>query len=129
MSQTQQTPKQTPTEWQFVHMVAAALKEPRRGDYCTTSHEGGRFHAKMDWDKIDRIYGCAVFKSVWNYERRIMILPGAAVYVVRDGDESWCFTAGALAVARDVMSGIYQLYTFRDFQDAEKAKEICQLKV
>jgi len=120
MAQTQ-VQNQTP-EWQFVRMVATALKEPRRGDYCTTIHEDGRYYAKINWNEIDKIYGCAVFKSVWNYERRIMILPGAAVYVVRDKDESWCFTAGAMAVAQDVMSGVYQIHIF---QDAEKAKEVC----
>jgi len=115
-----QTGPQTP-EWQF--MVMAALKEPRRS-YCTTIHKGGRFHAVLDWGKIDRIYGCAVFKGL-GYERRIMILPGAAVYVVRDRDDSWCFTAETLAVIEDVMSGLYLLYTFRDFQGAEKVKEVC----
>ena len=104
---------------------AKSLEEARRGleRYCIRS-KNAVIRYGINWDAVDKVYACAVFKSeVQDYSYRLFVLPGAVIYYVTKGPNSWCYAAEELAVVKDILL-FPEIYIFQD-GDVEKAKEIC----
>jgi len=120
-------------EEQLIQIVKAfgakSLEEARRGleHYCIRcGAKNAMIRYGINWDAVDKVYACAVFKSeVQDYSYRLFVLPGAVIYYVTKGPNSWCYAAEEHAVVKDILSGLFpEIYIFQD-GDVEKAKEIC----
>jgi hypothetical protein len=128
--ETQTSEGQADLRQQLIQIVKAygpkSLEEARRGleRYCV------RCRAKnvticygINWSAVDRVYACAVFKSeVQDYSYRLFVLPGAVIYYATKGPNSWCYAAGELAAAEDILRGLFsEIYIFQD-GDVEKPR-------
>jgi hypothetical protein len=127
----------TQKQRQFIEIVMAALKEglqhetyyspPPPEKYCIPCKaKNARICYAIDWSTVDKVYGCAILRfQPEPHTRRILVLPGAVLYVITDGPNSWCHTAGELVVLKDILSGWFsEIYVFPD-GDVEKARDIC----
>jgi len=126
MTRNQQIQNLADLQKQFIDVVNVALKEQRR-NYCVPCRaKNARLCYTINWDIVDKVYGCAVLRFQSEpHVRRILVLPGAVIYLITDGPNSWCYTAGEIFVAKDILSGWFrEMYIFQD-GDIEKAKAIC----
>ncbi|MFZ8811882.1 MAG: hypothetical protein ACO2PN_27760 [Pyrobaculum sp.] len=126
----------TQEQKQFIEVVMAALREeaqheayspPPPEKYCVPCKaENARICYTINWSVIDKVYGCAILRLQSEpHTRRILVMPGAVLYMITDGPNSWCYTAGELVVVKDIVGGWFsEMHIFPD-GDVEKAKAIC----
>jgi len=126
----------TQEQKRFIEIVMAALNEgthherhypPPPGKYCVPCKaKNARICYTINWSVIHKVYGCAILRFQSEpHTRHMLVLPGAVLYFITDGPNSWCYTAGVLAVVKDIVSGWFsEMHIFPD-GDVEKAKAIC----
>ncbi|MFZ8838621.1 MAG: hypothetical protein ACO2PM_06700 [Pyrobaculum sp.] len=125
----------TQEQKRIIEIVMAALREgaqhetyspPPPNKYCVPCKaKNARICYAVDWSAIDKVYGCAVVRFESEpHTRRMLVLPGAVLYMITDGPNSWCYTAGELTVVKDIVRLFSEIHIFPD-GDVEKAKAIC----